>query len=219
MATIQAGRPSQEKLSRQDTIDPTPSGMLNNLQRSAVNPRSTTPQSHTVRQRSYSPSLAMTVCLMGNQFGQPLPVRKGGVKHIIVAVYYFIKWVEAEPHATITSKVETRFLWKNIASIFGIPNNIVDNGRQFDSKHYREWCRELAIQLKYSSPWQRTSIINKKIPASDTKGEWVEELPGVLWAYRTTVKTPMSETPFTLAFRSEAVDLVEVGLPKHRTSH
>ena len=34
----------------------------------------------------------------------------------------------------------------------------------------------------------------------------------MLWAYRTTVRTPIGETPFKLAFGTEAVILVEVGV-------
>ena len=37
------------------------------------------------------------------------------------------------------------------------------------------------------------------------KGVWPDELPGVLWAYRMTVRTPTGETPFKLAYGSEAV--------------
>ena len=44
------------------------------------------------------------------------------------------------------------------------------------------------------------------------KGEWSEELPNVLWAYRTTTRVPTGETPFRLTFGTEAVILVEVGL-------
>ena len=41
----------------------------------------------------------------------------------------------------------------------------------------------------------------------------------VLWAYRTTAKTPIGETPFKLAFGTEAVILVEVGLSRLRRAH
>ena len=41
---------------------------------------------------------------------------------------------------------------------------------------------------------------------------WVEELPSVLWAYRTTVRTPTRETPFKLTFGTKAVIPVEIGL-------
>ena len=48
------------------------------------------------------------------------------------------------------------------------------------------------------------------------KGVWPDELPGVLWAYRTTVRTPTGETPFKLAYGSEAVIPVEVHMANHR---
>ena len=48
------------------------------------------------------------------------------------------------------------------------------------------------------------------------KGVWPDELPGILWAYRTTVRTPMGETPFKLAYGSEAVIPAEVHMANHR---
>ena len=48
------------------------------------------------------------------------------------------------------------------------------------------------------------------------KGVWPDELPGVLWAYRMTVRTPTGETPFKLAYGSEIVIPVEVHMANHR---
>ena len=48
------------------------------------------------------------------------------------------------------------------------------------------------------------------------KRVWSDELPGVLWAYRTTVRTPMGETPFKLAYGSETVIPAEVHMASHR---
>ena len=42
------------------------------------------------------------------------------------------------------------------------------------------------------------------------KGVWPDKLPGVLWAYKMTVRTPTRETPFKLAYGSKAIILVEV---------
>ena len=47
-------------------------------------------------------------------------------------------------------------------------------------------------------------------------GVWPDELPGVLWAYKTTVRTPTGETPFKLAYGSEAVIPAEVHMANHR---
>ena len=44
----------------------------------------------------------------------------------------------------------------------------------------------------------------------------MEYLPEVLWAYKTTRKYATRETPFTLAFGTEAIAPVEVGLESPR---
>ena len=48
------------------------------------------------------------------------------------------------------------------------------------------------------------------------KGIWPDELPGVLWAHRTIVRTLTGETPFKLAYESEAVIPAEVHMASHR---
>ena len=48
------------------------------------------------------------------------------------------------------------------------------------------------------------------------KGAWLEELPSVLWAYRTTARIPTRETPFNLTYGIEAVIPVKVGLTSLR---
>ena len=41
-------------------------------------------------------------------------------------------------------------------------------------------------------------------------------MPNVLWAYRTTARTPTKETPFKLTYSTEAVISVEVGITSIR---
>ena len=50
------------------------------------------------------------------------------------------------------------------------------------------------------------------------KGLWSKELLNVLWAYKTTARTPTGETPFRLTFGTEAVIPVKIGLTNFRTS-
>ncbi|GJS60191.1 reverse transcriptase domain-containing protein [Tanacetum coccineum] len=47
---------------------------------------------------------------------------------------------------------------------------------------------------------------------------WIEELPHVLWAHRTMIKSSNRNTPFTLTYGIEAVILVEIGMPSLRCS-
>ncbi|GJY84061.1 reverse transcriptase domain-containing protein [Tanacetum coccineum] len=44
----------------------------------------------------------------------------------------------------------------------------------------------------------------------------VEELPNVLWAHRMMPKISNGETPFSLAYDTEAVIPAEIGIPKRQ---
>ena len=54
-----------------------------------------------------------------------------------------------------------------------------------------------------------------KTSLEGAKGAWLEELKNVLWAYRTTTRVLIGETPFRLTFGIEAIILVEVGLTSY----
>ena len=165
---------------------------------------------------------------MGLDILGSLHLGKGQCKFIIIAVDYFTKWAEAEPLATITEQKILNFMWRATICRFGIPRALVsDNGKQFDNAKFRDLCAKLRIKNYYSSPAHpqsndqaevtiRTLKATLKTKLEDLKGKWVEYLPEVLWAYRTTQKSATRETPFALAFGTEAVALVEVGLKSPR---
>ena len=50
------------------------------------------------------------------------------------------------------------------------------------------------------------------------KGVWPDELPCVLWAYRTMVRTLTGETNFKLVYGSEAVIPAEVYMANYRVT-
>ena len=62
----------------------------------------------------------------------------------------------------------------------------------------------------------RTLLKIIKVKLDEAKGAWPEELPNVLWAYRTTTRTPTGETPFRLTNGTETVISVEVGITNIR---
>ena len=93
---------------------------------------------------------------------------------------------------------------------------ISDNGIQFDSKTFRKYCSDLGIKNKYSTPAYpqkngQAEAVNKVIVnrlkkrLDDAKGKWVEELPHVLWTYRTTPRKSTGETPFSMTYGAEVV--------------
>nr|GEW77912.1 reverse transcriptase domain-containing protein [Tanacetum cinerariifolium] len=47
---------------------------------------------------------------------------------------------------------------------------------------------------------------------------WVVELPHVLWAHRTMIRSSHGDTPFSLTYRTEAVIPIEIRMPTYRTA-
>ncbi|KAK3042452.1 hypothetical protein RJ639_000176 [Escallonia herrerae] len=161
----------------------------------------------------------------------PFPMESGQRRFVIVAIDYFTKWTEAESLATITSAKCEDFFWKNVICRFGVPRAlVVDNGKQFDNINFRTFCSNLSIDLRFTSVAHpqstgQTENMNRGIlqglkkKLNEAKGAWVDELPKVLWAYRTTPHSVTGETPFSLCYGTEAMLPVEIGVPTIRALH
>ena len=126
------------------------------------------------------------------------PRATGNRKWLFVGIDYFTKRAEVEPLSNIRDIDAKRFIWRNIITRFGIPHTLTsDNGLQFESKDFRRYCGELGIRNRYfisAYPQgnEQAEAINKAIVSrlkkrlDNVKGRWVNELPHVLWTYRTT---------------------------------
>ncbi|GKB09184.1 reverse transcriptase domain-containing protein [Tanacetum coccineum] len=108
----------------------------------------------------------------------PFPVGLGKVKFLIVAMDYFIKWIEAKALSTITGNQS---------------NRLVERAN-----------RSMGDGIK-----ARLGEGNKN---------WIEELPHVLWAYCTMIKSSHDDTPFSLTYGYKAVIPAEIGMPKYHTT-
>ncbi|GKC19853.1 reverse transcriptase domain-containing protein [Tanacetum coccineum] len=128
------------------------------------------------------------------------------VKFLIVAMDYFTKWIEAKAVATITGNQVKKFVWDNIVCRFGLPGEIVsDNVKHPQSNGLVERANQsLGEGIK-----ARLGEGNKN---------WIEELPHVLWAHRTMIKSSHGDTPFSLTYGTEAVIPAEIGMPTYRTA-
>ena len=160
----------------------------------------------------------------------PFPKAVGNKKYLLVGTDYFTEWVEAEPLANIKDVDGKRFVWKNIVIRFRVPHVLISNNDlQFDSKMFRRYCGELGITNRYSTlayPQRngQAKAVNKVIVSGlkkrldDAKGKWVEELPHVLWTYRTTPRRSTEETPFSMTYGAEAVIPLETSFTTSRTN-
>ena len=76
--------------------------------------------------------------------------------------------------------------------------------------------------LAYPQVNGQAEAVNKVIVSGlkkrldDAKGRWVEELPHVLWTYRTTPRRSTGETPFAMTYGAEAVIPLETNFPTLR---
>jgi hypothetical protein len=81
----------------------------------------------------------------------PFPRAVGGYRFLFVAIDKFTKWPEATPVVSITQGAAIAFL-KSIIYIFGVTSHIItDNGTQFKSRLFQEYCEGIGTQLCFAS--------------------------------------------------------------------
>ncbi|GJX44715.1 reverse transcriptase domain-containing protein [Tanacetum coccineum] len=128
----------------------------------------------------------------------------GKVKFLIVAMDYFTKWMEAKVVATIT-------------------------GNQLSDNPFKDWCEKLNIIQRFASVKhpQSNGLVESanrslgegiKARLGEGNKNWIEELPHVLWAHRTMIKSSHGDTPFSLTYGTEAVIPAEIDMPTYRTA-
>nr|GEZ38661.1 reverse transcriptase domain-containing protein [Tanacetum cinerariifolium] len=140
---------------------------------------------------------------------------------------YFTKWVEAKAVATITGEQVKRFVWDNIVCRFGIPGEIISyNGKQFVDNPFKDWCDKLNITQRFSlvEHPQSNGLVERanqslregiKARLGEGNKNWVKELPHVLWAHRTMIKSSHGDTPFSLTYGTKVVIPAEIGMPTY----
>ncbi|VFQ95800.1 unnamed protein product [Cuscuta campestris] len=157
-----------------------------------------------------------------------MPRAPGNFRWIIVAIDYFTKWIEAEPLVGGTSEQCSKFVNNNILCRYGVPKQITtDNGTQFEAGDFNELLGDWKIRHTYSSVAypqgngqvenaNRTIMDGIKKRLESYNGAWVDQLPNVLWAYRTTPRRATGETPFSMCYGLETRAPSEVFIPTWR---
>ncbi|GKA75582.1 reverse transcriptase domain-containing protein [Tanacetum coccineum] len=135
-----------------------------------------------ISQKDEIPQNAIQVCeifdVWGINFIGSFPSSRGN-KYILVAVDYLSKWVESKALPTNDVRVVVKFL-KSLFARFGTPRAIIsDRGTYFCNDQFAK------VMLK---------TIGKN------RASWSDKLDDALWAFRTTLKTPIGCTPFKLVY-------------------
>ncbi|GJR42921.1 reverse transcriptase domain-containing protein, partial [Tanacetum coccineum] len=88
------------------------------------------------------------------------------------------------------------------------------------ARQYELW-EAVLYRRSFLKPWIRANLsLGDGIKARLGEGNknWIEELPHILWAHRTTIKSSHGDTPFSLTYVTEAVIPAEIGMPTYRTT-
>jgi hypothetical protein len=106
----------------------------------------------------------------------------------------------------------TLFIFNQIVARFNIPKEIVtDHGSHFQNKMMTELTSNLGLRQEHSSPYYpqangQVEAVNKSLKTilqrmiNSAKSNWHLMLYSTLWAYRTSVKTATSFSPFQLVY-------------------
>jgi transposase InsO family protein len=132
----------------------------------------------------------------------------------------FSKWIEARPITNLRAEQVVSF-FTDIIHQFGVPNSIItDNGSQFTSRKFLEFCDDHHIHVDWAAvahPQTNGQVerangmilqdlkprIFDKLNKSGRK--WLQELPSVIWSLRTTPRRATGFMPFFLVYGAEAI--------------
>jgi transposase InsO family protein len=162
---------------------------------------------------------------------RPFPKAIRGYRYMYVAVDMFTKWMKATRVVMINKQYAVKFI-KSIFCRFGVPNRIItDNGSQFTSRVFQEYCEDLSIQIYYASVTHPKSNGQVERANAEILGDlktctydclkkhhakWIDELSCALWANRTSSSQDTGETPFFFMYRAEVVIPLEVTMVSPR---
>src|SRR6185437_15016439 len=109
----------------------------------------------------------------------PLNTTKEGYQYLIVAQDYFTKWPIALPTKTTNTEEALDFLWKEICTIYGIPEQVItDQGTAFTSERWKTTSENWSPyttpavttnQLDHQAQimWSMNKLLCPKSPESD----------------------------------------------------
>jgi len=151
-------------------------------------------------------------------------------RFILTITDYFFKWAEAIPLREVKASDVIKFIKHHMVYCFGVPRWIVhNNGPQFVSQAFQRFCNKFRIQSVSSTTYYPVAnglakAFNKTIEKllkkfiSKSQRDWDDKLGECLWAYRTTVRTPMKATPFSLVYGCESILPLEIQIPSLRVA-
>ncbi|KAK1648998.1 hypothetical protein QYE76_066803 [Lolium multiflorum] len=147
----------------------------------------------------------------GFDFMGPFPSSESNT-HILVAVDYVTKWVEAIPTKSADGETSIKMLVDVIFPRFGVPRYIMtDGGSHFIHGGFRKTLAKYGINHRIASAYHpqtsgQVELSNREIKAilgktvNKSRKNWASKLKEALWAYRTAYKNPMGMSPYKMVY-------------------
>nr|GEZ34909.1 reverse transcriptase domain-containing protein [Tanacetum cinerariifolium] len=134
---------------------------------------------------------------------------------------------EAETRSVVEKVIRIGYYWLTMH---------IDEGKmiracqdcQFRDNPFKDWCEKLCISQCFAfvkNP-QANGLVERanislgegiKARLDERSKDWVEEIPHVLWAHHTMIKSSNGDTPFSLTYETEEVIQAEISMPTLRT--
>ncbi|XP_071719016.1 uncharacterized protein [Rutidosis leptorrhynchoides] len=130
-------------------------------------------------------------------------------------------------HKAVASKImRLCYYWP---SMYRDAAEVIDNGTQFEGNPFKDQCQELNVKQTFTlvthpqangqcEVTNCNKVLGIKARLGLCQKGWVDELPNVLWAHRTTPKGSNKEMSFSLVYGSKAVIPAEVYVPTRRVA-
>jgi transposase InsO family protein len=143
----------------------------------------------------------ITVDLMG-----PYPKGSNQSTFLLVIVDMLTKYVEIFPLRNAKTEVVTQKLWL-VCCRWGVPRTVLsDNGTQFTSNHFTDWCKLLGIKPFYISAYHPQANLTERynqtiksmiVACLETCKQWDKSIPELQFALNTAVN---DSTQFSAAY-------------------
>ena len=150
-----------------------------------------------------------------------------GYQFLVVARCDLSGWVEAKPLRTLSSRAVADFLWEDVICRHGCFGKLVIDGGLENKDAVVELAERYGVRRVVVSAYhpQANGMIERghkpivdalsKMSAGGSTN-WVRNLPAVLWADRSTVRSSTGFTPYYIYCGSEPVLPIELEVPTWR---